>query len=117
MTTEGRAVPEARRPTLLPARLLAAGAALGLAALAAGLAIDFSGANDPPAPKMPSFPRLPGQAPGQPQVPTVPQLPTDFPTGVPSVPNLPTGFPTDFPTGVPSMPALPSMPSFPGGAP
>ncbi|RMI40443.1 hypothetical protein EBO15_26670 [Actinomadura harenae] len=98
-------------------RLMTMGAVVGLAALAAGLVIDFSGANDPPAPAMPALPRMPGQAPGGQRTPSVPQMPTDFPT------DFPTDLPSDFPTGmpsmpsVPSMPALPSMPSFPGGAP
>ncbi|MCP2341323.1 hypothetical protein [Actinomadura rupiterrae] len=97
-------------------RLVAVGAAVGLAALVAGLAINLSGANDPPAPKLPTFPQLPGKAPGQAPgpVPSVPQLPSNFPT------DLPTDMPSNFPTGVPSMPNMPSMPSFPsvpGGAP
>ncbi|MEU9025673.1 hypothetical protein [Actinomadura sp. NPDC048394] len=98
----------APRPQLL---LLTAGAVIGVVLLAAALAVELSGANDPRNPSMPT-----------PTRPAIPNLPTTLPnvppgsTGMPT--DIPTRLPTNFPTEMPSFPTnLPSIPQIPGGAP
>ncbi|MGW6903790.1 hypothetical protein [Streptomyces sp. NPDC054940] len=104
-------------PPRTQVRLLAAGGALGATLLAASLAVDLSGANDPPAPSIPtpsgllptSFPSMPA-GPGATDLPTgIPSfsMPAELPTELPT--DLPTAFPTDLPTDLPSMPELPGL--------
>ncbi|GAA2144689.1 hypothetical protein [Actinomadura napierensis] len=98
----------APRPQLL---LLMAGAVIGVVLLAAALAVELSGGNDPRTPAMPT-----------PTVPTMPNLPTTLPNVPPGSTGMPTEFPTqmptNFPTEMPSLPTnMPSIPQFPGGAP
>jgi hypothetical protein len=103
-------------------RLVLAGGLVGAALLTASLVVGLTSSptmSVPRLPKMPSLPTDPGSMPtgfptGLPSLPPMPtsrptgpgSMPTDFPTGLPT--DFPTGLPTDLPTNLPSLPPLPT---------